>query len=164
MSSAVTDSSQNPHDHGHDDHGDGAVHAHVSSPLFMVGIFLALIFLTVVTVAVSYVDLGSANTVVAVLVATLKASLVASFFMHLRWDKPFHAIIFISSFFFLGLLLMFSTDDLSTRGKVDVNNGTHVLERNGQTAPGGLQVPAAPSGTPAAGEHGAAEHGAAEHH
>ncbi|RYZ58796.1 MAG: hypothetical protein EOP08_15990, partial [Proteobacteria bacterium] len=39
-------------------HTDGAVHAHVAHPLFYVAIFGALIFLTIVTVAVSYVDLG----------------------------------------------------------------------------------------------------------
>lgn len=162
MSSAAHESTD-ANAHGHDDHGDGDVHAHVSSPLFMVGVFLTLIFLTVVTVAVSYVDLGSANTVVAVLVATIKASLVASFFMHLRWDKPFHALIFVAAFFFLGLLLMFSNDDISTRGHVDPASGGHVLDRTGQVAPGGLQIPAAPP-APAGGEHGAAEHGEAEHH
>ena len=46
----------------------------------------SLLFLSGVTVWVSYVDLGPLNIVVAMLVATIKASLVAFFFMHLLWD------------------------------------------------------------------------------
>ncbi len=132
-------------DHSND---DGAVHAHVSSPLFMIGIFATLIVLTIVTVAVSYVDLGSANSFVALLVATLKAGLVSTFFMHLRWDRPFHALVFIFSFVFLAIFIGFTNDDLSTRGEIDPNNGVHVLERSGAVAPGGIQVPAAPPATP----------------
>ena len=48
----------------------------------------ALIILTAVTVAVSYVHLGMMNVVVALLVASVKASLVALFFMHLRQESP----------------------------------------------------------------------------
>lgn len=47
----------------------------------------ALVMLTVVTVAVSYVHLGLMNVVVALLLASLKASLVALFFMHLRYEN-----------------------------------------------------------------------------
>ena len=95
MSSATHETESEHSEHGA--HDDGAVHAHVSPVLFMVAVFGALIFLTVVTVAVSYVDLGPANNLVAVGVATLKAALVATFFMHLRWDKPFHALVFVGS-------------------------------------------------------------------
>ncbi|HEX2720087.1 MAG TPA: cytochrome C oxidase subunit IV family protein [Candidatus Deferrimicrobium sp.] len=47
-------------------------------------VFVALLALTVVTVLVSYVDLGLWNAVVALLIASVKASLVALFFMHLK--------------------------------------------------------------------------------
>ncbi|MFO0624235.1 MAG: cytochrome C oxidase subunit IV family protein [Polyangiales bacterium] len=140
------------HDHGHAD--DGAVHAHVSPVIFLIGIFAALIFLTVVTVAVSYVDLGSANTFVAVAVATLKAGLVAAFFMHLRYDHPFNAIIFVLSFVFLGILMVFSLEDINSRGGIDRENGTQYLERRGEVAPGGLQTPSAPAPSEGGG-HGA---------
>ena len=46
----------------------------------------SLLFLSGVTVWVSYIDLGSFNIVLAMFVATVKASLVAFFFMHLLWD------------------------------------------------------------------------------
>ncbi len=129
----------------HDTHlDDGAVHAHVSSVRFLVGIFIALISLTVLTVAASYVDLGSANTVVAVVIATLKASLVATFFMHLRHDKPFYTVIFLAAFVFLGIFLLYTFNDLTTRGDVDVDNGVTVYPPTGRTAPGGLTIPAPP--------------------
>ena len=47
-------------------------------------VFVALLLLTAVTVLVSYVDLGIWNAVVAFLIASVKASLVALFFMHLK--------------------------------------------------------------------------------
>ena len=47
-------------------------------------VFVALLLLTAVTVLVSYVDLGLWNAVAAFLIASVKASLVALFFMHLK--------------------------------------------------------------------------------
>jgi cytochrome c oxidase subunit 4 len=132
----------------HDEHAhldDGAVHAHISGFGFLVGIFAALIVCTVLTVAVSYVDLGSANLVVAVIIATIKASLVSVFFMHLRHDKPFHSVIFVAAFVFLGVFLLYTTNDLNTRGDVDLNSGGHVYARTGAAAPGGIVVPPPPS-------------------
>ena len=149
MSTSTSDHASHAHDLD-----DGEVHAHVNSPLFMIAIFAALIVLTIITVAVSYVDLGAANTFVAIAIATLKASLVATFFMHLKGDKPIHSIIFVGAFLFLVIFLGLSNDDLVTRGHVDVDNGARVLERTGVRAPGGLQTPA--GSAPAA--------GAAEHH
>lgn len=45
-----------------------------------------LVVLTAVTVLVSYVDLGAMNVVVALFIASVKASLVALYFMHLRHE------------------------------------------------------------------------------
>jgi cytochrome c oxidase subunit 4 len=50
-------------------------------------VFAALLLLTVITVLVSYVDLGLLNVVVALLIASAKASLVALFFMHLKGES-----------------------------------------------------------------------------
>ncbi len=49
-------------------------------------VYAALIVLTVVTVLVSYVNLGLMNVVVALIIASVKASLVALFFMHLKGE------------------------------------------------------------------------------
>ena len=52
-------------------------------------VFFALLVLTAVTVAVSRVDFGSFNIVIAMLVASVKATLVAMFFMHLKFENKF---------------------------------------------------------------------------
>jgi len=52
-----------------------------------IAVFAALLLLTAVTVLVSYVDLGLWNAVVALLIASAKASLVALFFMHLKGES-----------------------------------------------------------------------------
>ncbi len=52
-----------------------------------IAVFVALVLLTAVTVLVSYVDLGLMNAVVALLIASVKASLVALFFMHLKGES-----------------------------------------------------------------------------
>ena len=85
--------------------------AHPVSVKFMTGILVALLFLTVITVAVSRVDLGNANLFVAMFVASIKASLVALFFMHLFWDKPFNGLILVGSFLFLGIFIGFALLD-----------------------------------------------------
>lgn len=62
-----------------------STHEEHHSPSYLV-ILLVLLFLTVVTVAVAYVDMGNFNIIVAMLVASVKALLVATFFMHLKFE------------------------------------------------------------------------------
>lgn len=145
-------------DHAHA-HDDGKVHAHVSSFLFLCAVFAALIVLTVITVAASRFDFGSANTVIAVLIATVKATLVATFFMHLKYDKGFHALIFVMSFVFLGVMLGLSSEDIDTRGQVSPDSTVRILERRGEQAPGGFVLD--PRGVEARSRNPA---GAAAHH
>jgi len=75
-----------------------------------------LLFFTWVTYAVSKIDLGSLNTVVALCIATFKATLVVLIFMHVKYtsEKLTKAVIF-SAIFFLGLLLTLSLADFGTR-------------------------------------------------
>ena len=61
---------------------------------------------------VSYYDFGSANIVIAMLIATMKASLVAAFFMHLRHDKLFNTLAFLAAFLFLGIFILLTYDDI----------------------------------------------------
>jgi cytochrome c oxidase subunit IV len=76
---------------------------------------VALLILTGLTIGASYIDLGSGNVVVALAIATVKATLVALFFMHLLWDKPVNRIIAVAGFLFLGIFLMFDLIDMDTR-------------------------------------------------
>jgi len=146
---------------GHGAHDDGRVHAHISPFGFLVAIFAALIVLTLVTVKASYYDFGSANAVIAVFIATVKAALVALFFMHLKSDKPFHGFIFVMAFVFLGVFMLFCMEDLGTRGRLDDSAGVQIQPRSGDVAPGGLVTPGGPEGHGAA---ASAEHGAPAAH
>jgi cytochrome c oxidase subunit 4 len=112
-------------------------------------------------VKVSYYDFGSANTIIALLIATMKASLVAAFFMHLRHDKLFNTFAFLSAFLFLGIFLLLTSDDLFKRGRTDDANGTRFVPRTGELAPGGFpSAMVIPSAAPGEG-HG---EGHGEHH
>lgn len=105
------------HSHGHD-HGHGELqmgHHHVSSPQMFVNVLLALLVLTVVTVGASRFDFGSANMLIAMLIASVKASLVVAFFMHVKWDTAINKIVFLGSFLFLSLLFIFTLADQATR-------------------------------------------------
>lgn len=75
-------------------------------PLFtLLGVFAALLVLTVLTVAVTNIDLGAANIWLALGIAAAKAALVALYFMHLRWDSPFNGIVLVAALFMVALLL-----------------------------------------------------------
>jgi len=117
-------------------------HAHTSSSSIYLIILGALLVLTCVTVGAAYVDFGSFNLVIAVLIATVKATLVAMFFMHLRHDPPINAIIFVSSLIFLGLFLLFPLIDIQSRDKV-VPYGLRM-----QTQPAAQKQAPAAAGTP----------------
>ncbi len=136
---------------------DGKVRPHIAPALFYWGIFGALIFLTVTTVAVSYVDFGAANTVIAVLVATVKAVLVATFFMHLAHDSLFNSIILCMAFVFLGVFVGLTYEDTSTRNQLDDANGAMIYVRTGEIAPAAF--PHKMIVAPHAAEHKAAEGG-----
>jgi cytochrome c oxidase subunit 4 len=76
---------------------------------------VALLILTGVTVGASYIDFGQGNIVIALAIATVKATLVALFFMHLAHDKPVNGLIAVAGFVFLGLFLLFDVLDTTTR-------------------------------------------------
>jgi cytochrome c oxidase subunit 4 len=84
-------------------------------PRIYVGVFLALIFFTLVTTGVAYVDLGRFNTVVALLIAVTKATLVVLFFMHIKYSHGLTKIIVIAGLFWLVLLIAGTMGDYVSR-------------------------------------------------
>ena len=93
---------------------------HVASKGMYYGIFLALMVLTAITVGMDYIDLGSMNLVIAMLVAVVKATLVVLFFMHLYWSSRITHVTFVSAFVFFAILIVFTLSDVFTRGMVGV--------------------------------------------
>lgn len=99
------DHSNHSHDsHGHDDVGLG----HILPKKVYWAVFFALMVLTVITVVVAKVkafDFGSLNLVIAMAIASVKASLVALYFMHLKYENPILWIYVAFPLILLGLLL-----------------------------------------------------------
>jgi cytochrome c oxidase subunit 4 len=88
-----------------------------SSPLKMYfGIWAALLIFTFVTYKAAFIELGRFNAAVALGIATLKATLVALFFMHV-WHagEKLTKVVVISALFFLLLLLGLTMTDYATR-------------------------------------------------
>jgi cytochrome c oxidase subunit 4 len=116
---ATAEKTHDAHDHGHG-HGQGGDHVpHVLPLKTYFATWGALIVLTCLTVAVSYVNFGPGNLIIAMLIATLKATTVAAMFMHLAFDHKFHAVIIASSVVFLGIFIGFTMFDTETRGRTD---------------------------------------------
>lgn len=90
-------------------------HHHYVTPLpILFGTFIALCALTVITVwqaTQTYVDFGSYEVGLTLLIATAKAALVALLFMQLAHDKPINSVILISSLLFVALFLSFALMD-----------------------------------------------------
>lgn len=100
------------HGHGHSTVGEGHEQVgHVVPTGLLAGVLIALLVLTWATVAVTRIQLGEFNIWIAIGIATVKATLVALYFMHLRWDRPFNGIILIASLIFVGIFLIAALTD-----------------------------------------------------
>lgn len=96
---------------------------HVISTSVYVGIWATLMFLTGLTTFASFIELGNWNIVVALVIATIKGTLVVLFFMHLYYSTKLTKVTVIAAIFFLFLLLALSMTDYLTRGWL--TNTTH---------------------------------------
>ena len=107
----MTDSHASP-DRADDEH---ACYVHVMPVWILIAVFGALILLTGLTVLfhepVWQMRLGQWTLVAAMLIATLKATLVALYFMHLRYDKPINAVILLSALVFVALFISLTVLD-----------------------------------------------------
>lgn len=90
--------------------------SHIATVKSYVGIFLALMVLTAITVAVAYVNLGQFNKVVALGIASIKATLVILYFMHVKYSSGLTKLVVVSGFFFLAILLGLTMVDYGSRG------------------------------------------------
>ena len=89
---------------------------HVSSLKLYIGIWITLLIGTGLTVAVAKIPLGPFNAVVALAIATIKATLVVLFFMHVKYThERLTRVVIISGLFWLFILLALSMADYATR-------------------------------------------------
>ena len=114
-------------------HHDDQV-GHIVPIKFLVLICCNLLFLTVVTVWVSRYDFSEINIaemgiLVALFVATVKATIVGLYFMHLRWDRPFIGFIFVGSILFVVLFIgMALTDTMAYQPSIIKGDTPKVTE------------------------------------
>jgi len=92
-----------------DSHGE-----HIVSPMVYFLLYIALLVGTALTVGASYIDMGPWNPVVALAIATVKATLVVLFFMHIMYSsKLMKLTIGAGLFTFLTLVGMSMSDYIS---------------------------------------------------
>ena len=92
--------------------GEGHAHHHVSSPAQLIGIFVALLALTGLTVMAAEIPFGDFDVYVALGIAGVKAFLVAVYYMHLKYDKPLNAVLLVFSIVLVELFLGVTLSDV----------------------------------------------------
>jgi cytochrome c oxidase subunit IV len=92
---------------------------HIVSPAVYVKVIIVLLILTIATVAVAYFDASKywslANLAIALGLATIKATIVALWFMHVKYSGKLIQIVIITSLMFFMLMLFGTLMDVWTR-------------------------------------------------
>jgi cytochrome c oxidase subunit 4 len=91
-------------------------HDHVVPVGVYLGVFVTLLVMTAATTAISGIDLGAWNTVVALVIAVFKASLVVLFFMHAKYSPKLTRVVIFGGVFWLAILLLITFSDFASRG------------------------------------------------
>ncbi|HEY0546349.1 MAG TPA: cytochrome C oxidase subunit IV family protein [Pyrinomonadaceae bacterium] len=101
---------------------------HIVSKKIYFLIFGALMVGTILTVMAAFVDLDyvftGANTVVALTIAVIKATLVVLYFMHVRYSTRLTWVIVVAGFFWLAILFALVMTDYMSRSSGQYNLGS----------------------------------------
>jgi cytochrome c oxidase subunit 4 len=87
----------------------------IVTPLQYGMVFITLLFFTGVTVGVAYIDLGWANPVIALAIATFKAIIVVLFFMHVAYQSRLIKMTIAVGFFMFAVLVTMTMSDYISR-------------------------------------------------
>ena len=88
---------------------------HIVSPKIYAVIFLSLMLGTGVTVWAAFQNFGLFNIVIALAIATFKATLVVLYFMHARYSPKRTQLVIVCSVFWLAIMLALTLADYNTR-------------------------------------------------
>ena len=88
---------------------------HISPKSTYFVIFGTLMLMTIITVAVAFIDLGILNFPLALAIAIFKATLVILFFMHVKYSSKLTKLIVVTAFFFLTVLFGLTLTDYLSR-------------------------------------------------
>ena len=90
---------------------------HIVYPRVYIGIFLILLVGTFLTVVAAFRDFpGPLNAVVALTIATIKATFVVLYFMHVRYSGRLVWLVIASALFWLAIMFALTISDYSSRG------------------------------------------------
>ena len=89
---------------------------HISPVKMYVGIWLVLVCLTVITVSVSYLNMYKFTIFTAMLIATVKVTLVILYFMHIRFEKAIYTYMILAVLATYGIFITLTFADYSFRG------------------------------------------------
>jgi len=92
------------------------LHVHITPVRTYLVVFFTLIGLTALTTGVAFIDLGAFNTVVALVIAFTKATLVVLFFMHVIHVNNVTKGFVIGGLVWLLILIALTMNDYATRG------------------------------------------------
>jgi cytochrome c oxidase subunit 4 len=105
-------------------------HPHILPLRLYLLVGAALLTLTVVTVWVAQYDFGALNLIVAMTVATIKAGLVAAFFMHLYYDNKFYTAILLIGLVALAVFIAFTMIDGKSRAGIYENEMQEIRKKS----------------------------------
>jgi len=88
---------------------------HIVKPGTYLAIITTLLALTGLTVTAAYINLGRFNIVVALVIATIKATLVVLFFMHAKYSPRRTQLVIFAGIFWLAILLFMTLSDYVSR-------------------------------------------------
>ena len=89
--------------------------AHITSYRTYAWILIALLALTFATITVTWIDLSALTVMVALLIATVKAGIVLTYFMHLKFESSLFRIFVIMVLAIYVLVILFTFTDYLLR-------------------------------------------------
>jgi cytochrome c oxidase subunit 4 len=94
---------------------ESRVSKHIVSPVVYIIIFVSLMLGTGITIWAAFQNFGKFNIVIALAIATIKATLVVLYFMHARYSPKRTQLVIVCSVFWLAIMLALTLADYDTR-------------------------------------------------
>ncbi len=94
--------------------------SHIAPKSQLYAVFAALMVLTVLTVGVSFIDVGILNLPLALAIAVAKAMLVILIFMEVKFSSKLVQVAAGIGFLFLGILVLYTMTDYMSRNVLGV--------------------------------------------
>lgn len=89
--------------------------SHITEYKVLVNVLLVLLFLVVLTITVTALDLSTYSVMIALLIAGVKSVLVLSYFMHLKYESLILKILVAMVFVLYAAILFFTFIDYAFR-------------------------------------------------